>query len=102
MESSWLNPVYHESSELLCLSTSVVAPNGVARDILTAYKVGEKAYNNFKKNRLEGSSPTESFYDKMSKQNSKPFSNVISKKTIKCGVKQIVLKAERNLFCIWF
>ena len=66
MENSWLNPVYHETSELLSLSTGVVAPTDVARDILTAYKVGEEAYHNFKKNGFEGSSLTESFYDKMS------------------------------------
>ena len=52
MENSWLNPMCPEDTELVSLSTGIVAPADVAKDLLGAHQVGEEAYQMFKKKRL--------------------------------------------------
>ena len=34
MENSWLNPMCHEVTELVSLSTGTVAPTDVAKDLM--------------------------------------------------------------------
>ena len=89
----------HEETELVSLSTGTMASADVAKDLLGVHQVGEQAYPMFKKKRLEEAPPTMKFYDKMTKQNLKTFSNVNAKKANGRGTaKEVVLKAEINLF----
>lgn len=98
IENSWINPLSHDETELVNLSTGILAPPDVASDLLKAHQVGEEAYKEFRENRLEGDTPRVKFHSKMEKQNLKTFSNVNKKQTGKVLRQQIILKADRNLF----
>ena len=99
MENSWLNPMCHEETELVSLSTGTVAPADVAKYLLGAHQVGEEAYQMFKKKCLEQAPPTMKFHDKMTKQNLNTFSNVNTKKASGRGkAKEVVLKVKIKLF----
>ena len=61
-------------------------------------KIGEAAYQEFKINRLEKDGATRSdFFPTMRKQKLNTFSDMHTKK-VKCKGREIVLKADRNLF----
>jgi len=99
IERSWLNPLSHEETKLVNVSTGVVVPPDIVVDLLQAHEVGEKAYEKFKQESLEADPPTINFYDEMKKQNLKISSHIKSNQT--CGRAQgtqIVLKANINLF----
>ena len=98
MENTWVNPLSHNETELVNLSSGILAPSDVASDLLNAHQVGEEAYRSFRKDRLEKESPKARFYDKMKKQNLKTFSNINRKKVGKVQGQQIILKADRILF----
>ena len=57
IETSWLNPFSPYQDEFVSQSTSTVAPPNVANDLLEAHRIGEEAYQSFKQERLEASSP---------------------------------------------
>ena len=48
MENEWLNPMCPEESDLIRLSTGVVAPPNITNDLLRAYEIGELQYQCFK------------------------------------------------------
>jgi len=98
MENSWLDPLSPDQAQFVSLSTATVAPPDVANDLLAARTVGEEAYQDFKKKRLETNPPTAQFNDKMTKRNLKTFTHIRKKPTSKAQAKEIVLKADRNLF----
>ena len=99
MENSWVNPFNEGQTDLINLSTGIAAPANVARNLLQASQVGEQAYETFKKDRLENGGPATKFHDVMKKQNLKTFADITKKRrTEKTQGKQIVLKADRNLF----
>jgi len=98
MESSWLNPLSPDNVEFVSLSTATVASPEIANDLLTAHTVGEKAYQEFKISRLESNPPTEKFHDNMKKKNLKTFTHIRKKPRKQEQAKQVVLKADRNLF----
>lgn len=98
METCWLNPFSPDNEELVSLSTATVAPPDVAHDLLNAHKMGEEAYQAFKQERLEANPPTAQFHDKMTKKKLKTFSNIQKKPSKQGQAKQVVLKADRNLF----
>lgn len=77
-----------------------MATSDIAEDLATAYKVGEAAYNDFKKTRLESEPPTVvEFHDKLKKQNLKTFTALTKTKTVAKGKgTETVLRADRNLF----
>ena len=75
METSWLNPFSPEQDEFVSLYTSTVAPPNVANDLLETHRIGEKAYQSFKQECLEASSPKMQFHDKMTKMKLKSFSD---------------------------
>ncbi len=99
MENSWINPMSHDDRELVNLSTGILAPPDVVHDIGEAHAIGEQAYQTFKEDRLEKDPTKVKFHDKMKKQNLKTFLNIKRKQGDgKSQGKQVVLKADRNLF----
>ncbi|KAK5859272.1 hypothetical protein PBY51_003352 [Eleginops maclovinus] len=96
MDTSWLNPFSQDHSDVISLSTATVAPPAIAADLLGAHKIGEEAYQAFKRERLEAG--TTKFHDKMSKKKLKTFSDIQKKPRNLGQAKQAVLKADRNLF----
>lgn len=98
LENNWLNPIGSNETELLSLSTGKVANEEVTRDIMNAHSIGEQAYQEFKEKRLHSEPPIYKFHDKMKKQKLKTFSELTKKQTFKLSDKDIVLKADRNLF----
>lgn len=81
MENNWINPLIHDQTELVSLSTGIAAPTptDVARDLLTAHMVKEEANQNFKKDRLESKPRTVKFHEKMKKENLKNFLDIKTK-----------------------
>lgn len=99
LESDWINPIGTEETELVSLSTGQIACEDITRDLLGAHRIGEQAYKEFKEQRLESNPPALKFHDKMTKQKLKTFSDMKKKKGItKASGKEVVLKADRNLF----
>ena len=70
-------------------------PTEIAHDLMNASTVGEEAFEAFRTRRLENN--TVDFFATMKKQKLKTFSNVYTKK-VTCKGKEIVLKADRNIF----
>ena len=70
-------------------------PTEIAHDLMNALKVGEETFEAFRNRRLEKN--TVDFSATMKKQKLKTFSDVYTKK-VTCRGKEIVLKADRNLF----
>ena len=95
MENSWINPLCHDGKKLINLSTGILAPTNVERDLLNAHKVGQQAYQIFREDRLE---KDPSFNDTLKKQKLKTSLNIMRKQAgNKAQGKQIELKADRNL-----
>ena len=68
--------------QLSGISAGVVATTAIAKDLSTAYKVGEAAYADFKKTLLESQPLTERFNDKLKMQKLKFFSALSKTKTV--------------------
>ena len=65
LESNWINPFSAELQGLVCLSTGKVATQKIEEELLNAKAIGEKAYKEFRAQRLEANSPVkfhESFF----------------------------------------
>ena len=96
--NNWTDP-FPGHAQLFSISTGAVATTDIADDLANAYKVGEAAYKNFKKSRLESQPPTVKFHDTLKKQNLKTFSALSkTKKVAKNKNIETVLRADRNLF----
>jgi len=65
-------------------------------DLLKAKNIGLAVYTSFCEKRL--ASNEEGFYEPLKKRRLKTFSEMLVKKTYKAGDKQVILKADRNLF----
>ena len=74
-----------------------MTPPAVVKDLLRAFKVGEEAYQSFKRTRLDDDPPSVKFHDKMTKQRLKTFSTISAKSSQMKG-QNVVLKEHRNLF----
>ena len=64
---------------------------------MQAHKIGEQAYKQFKKERLETSPPKKKFHDALKLQKLKTFSSLSKKKTIDAKGRAIILRADRSL-----
>ena len=95
MEDSWINPFRSDQDSLVSLATAAMPPMEIAHDLMNASKVGEEAFEAFRTRRLENN--TVDFFATLKKQKLKTFSDVYTKK-VTCKGKEIVLKADRNLF----
>jgi len=99
LENGWVNPINGDAVDIICVSTGRLASPEVATDLLNAHRVGEKAYQIFKEERLESAQPTTKFHDRLTKLKLKTFSDMCKKKVITKGrEKDIILHADRNLF----
>ena len=54
---SWINPFSCEQGDLVCLSSGLAATNLIAKDLMEAKQLGEKAYKSFRVERLESDPP---------------------------------------------
>ena len=98
METSWLNSFSRDQDEFVSLSTSTVAPPNVSNDLLEAHRIGEEAYQSFKQEHLEASSPKMQFHDKMTKKKLMTFSDIRKKSQNQQETKNTGLMADRKLF----
>ena len=95
---NWTDP-FEGHTQLFSISTGAVATAAIAEDLARAYKVGEAAYADFKKTRLESQPPAVKFHDKLKKQKLKTFGALSeTKKVAKNKDAETVLRADRNLF----
>lgn len=94
LENNWTNPFGPDPSDLVNLSTGAAASPDVANDLLSSRKIGEEAYQNFQKKKLETG---EGFYETLTKMKLKTFSNV-NIKTLKGTNKEVILKADHRVF----
>ena len=65
LESNWINPFSSEKKDLLRLSTWKVATKKIEEDLLNTKSVGEKAYQEFRVQRLEANPPKVKFHDSL-------------------------------------
>ena len=95
---NWTDP-FAGHMQLSSISTGAVATTTIAEDFAIAYKVGEAAYADFKKTRLESQPLRVRFNDKLKEQKLKTFSALSKTKTVARGKdKETVLRADRILF----
>ena len=98
LDNSWINPFRDDQDNLVNLATAAKANAEIANDLVNGSKIGEAAYQEFKINHLEKDEATRSdIFATMRKQKLKTFSDMHTKK-VKCKGREIVLKADRNLF----
>ena len=74
IESNWTNP-FSSYQPLLSISTGATASPEIEHDLSRAYLVGETAYQQFKKERLELEKPPVKFHHALTKQKLKTYSD---------------------------
>ena len=89
-ENIWLNPFTSEALDLCNL------PTGASSNILTAKEKGDQVFVDFLTKQLSGDR-TMKFFDILPKIKLKSFSKLKSKKIV-AKDKEIMLKADKNLF----
>ena len=72
LESNWINPFSAKQQDLVCLSTGKVATQKIEEDLLGAKAIGEKAYKEFRAQRLEANPPVK-FHETLKKSKLKTF-----------------------------
>mgnify|MGYP001796293845 CR=1 FL=1 len=98
LQTTWLNPFNSNLQDLVCLSTGKVATPEVEHDLLQAQDLGEKAYKEFCKQRLQ-TDPSEIKFHKIKKAKLKTFTNLNKRVKVRTGKnKKVILKAHRKLF----
>ena len=99
MENSWISPLSHDETELVNLSTGILAPPDVANDLLKAHKVGKEAYQLSEKIVWRKSNSRWNFTTRWRNRIWRPSSTSIKKQAgYKAKGNHIILKADRNLF----
>ena len=96
LDKNWTNP-FGDHSELISLSTGLVAPDNITEDLLEAKDKGIETFKYFCDERLDISA-TKSFYDPLKKQRLKTFSDIKMKRSFKTQGRSIIMKTDRNLF----
>ena len=86
------NPFSPSDTDDIChLASGMTAPKKVEEDLVVAYNKGEEAMASFIRKRLMTAEV--SFYDPMA-----TFDSVFPPSAVKIGGKEVMLKAERDLF----
>ena len=98
LEDCWVNPFNPTDTELVKISSGTVAPDPIKQDLLGALSGGEEAYSLFKTKCIHSEKSGEHFFDKMTKMKLKTFTEIKKKSVTSVQAKEIVLKADRNLF----
>ena len=96
LDSNWTNP-FGDPSELISLSTGLVAPDSITKDLLGAKDKDTVAFKDFCDERLDVSA-TKGFFDPLKKQRLKTFSDIKMKRSFKTQGQSIIMKADRSLF----
>ena len=65
---------------------------------MQAHEIGEKAYQQFKEERLDSNPPKKKFHDPLKLKKLKTFSSLSKKKTVEAKGRAVILKADRSLF----
>jgi hypothetical protein len=91
-----VNPFREEETELLHLSSGIVADEAVSTDLLQAKEVGEKACQEFCTARLQTKSV--GFSEPLKKRKVLTFGTMGKKKTTKSAGREITFKADKKLF----
>ena len=91
----WRNP-FEASDELVVLSSGCVADENVKQDLLTAKEKGRLAFQTFVNERLVTNA--KGFFDTFTKLKLGSFRDAQKKTSVKAGTKNIIIKADRNLF----
>ena len=73
-------------------------PLDVANDLMRARQVGEKAYQQFKTERIESLTPKTKFHDPLKLNKLKTFASLAKQKTVNSNGRALILKADRSLF----
>ena len=96
LQSHSLDPFSSVQQDLLCLSARKVVPPKIQQDLLASKAVGEKAYEIFRVQRLDSQPPQTKLHDTIPKAKLQTFTdlNKVKSRTSK----EIILKADRNLF----
>ena len=101
LQNTWLNPFNPDLQHLVCLSTGKVATPDVEHNLLQANDIGEKAYKEFREQRLQSNTPKVKFHDTITKANLKTFTHLnkkVSHQVTSGRNKEGILKADRRLF----
>ena len=96
LDSNWTNP-FGDSSELISLSTGLVTPDSITKDLLGAKDKGTVAFKDFCDERLDVNA-TKGLFDPLKKQRLKTFSDIKTERPFKTQGWNIIMKADRNLF----
>ncbi len=64
MQNNWINPMSHDETDLVHLSTGVLAPPNAVRDLLKTHQIGDEAYKIFRE-RLEKDPPDVNCHEQM-------------------------------------
>ena len=94
LENNWTNPFGNDPSDLVSISTGVVASPDVSTDLLAAHEKREYAYKEFKQQRIQKG---DCLHGPIKKIKLKTFTAMKSKPA-KGKTKEIVMKADRRLF----
>ena len=97
LDNQWTNPFSPNPSDIVSLSTGKAVPMDVANDLIEAKRKGERAYEDFKRERLQPGS-TKSVNESVLKMKLKTFTGIKEKQKAKSSHKETVLKADRQLF----
>ena len=91
----WCNP-FESSEDLTNISSGCVADASITKDLLDAKETGERAFKSFVEKRILSNDV--GYFDTLSKLKLGTFRDVQKKSTIKQGGKEVIIKADRNLF----
>jgi len=94
LESNWMNPFDEGYSDLVSISTGLIAPPDVCKDLLSAQEKGEEAFMRFTLKLESG----EGFYEPIKRLKLKTFADLQKVTTVKTRDKEVVLKADNRLF----
>ncbi len=87
---------FETSEELVSLSSGCVADEIITKDLMEAKERGKTALRSFVRDRLAAGST--GFYDTLPKLKLKTFTNTAKSKAVKTSNREVILKADRNLF----
>ena len=98
LQNIWLNPFSKESTDLCNMSTGAIVEPELISDVLNAREKGKEACEQFISERLS-SSRSKKFFDSLPRIKLKSF-DTASRKKVKATNKEVMLKADKNLFCM--
>ena len=101
LTSSWIDPFDGTKTELVNIASGVLATEKISNDLLAAEELGEKAYQKFKRERLEvehGTTGHVKFHNPLNRLNLKTFSDVAKKTEVKGNHKNIMIMNDKYLF----